>query len=105
MTQAAGTALVPWSPASRRAWPRLAVLVQQAAARLRGQTARESQPAPALLLDGLAAEADDAASALKAGQVLAAYAAADEQARGVFFGLNPTLMLVAKSASGSLPAF
>jgi len=85
MTQAAGTALVPWSPAPRRTWPRLAVLVRQAAARLRGQPVRETQPAPAPLLDGLAAEADDAASALRAGQVLAAYAAADEQARGVFF--------------------
>jgi len=39
MTQAS-TSLVPWSPAPRRAWPRLADLVRQAAARLRGQPIR-----------------------------------------------------------------
>lgn len=46
--------------------------MRQAATLFRSTIAAEIQPAPAALLDGLAAEADDVASALKAGQLLAA---------------------------------
>jgi len=89
MARAISTALVPWSPAgaTRALFPGLAARVRDALGRLRGAAAAGPPllPAPALLMDPLAAESDDAAAALKAERVLAAYIAADEVGRGAFF--------------------
>ncbi len=87
MSQSSGTALIPWSPrGTPRNWlPDLAGLLRRTAGRVRGRSAPQSQVQPALLVDLLAAESDDAAAALKAGKLLAAYAAADEAGRGAFF--------------------
>jgi len=87
MSQSSGTALIPWSPrgAPRNWLPDLAGLLRRTAGRVRGRSAPQPQAQPALLVDLLAAESDDAAAALKAAKLLAAYAAADEAGRGTFF--------------------
>ncbi|MBV9511696.1 MAG: malonyl-CoA decarboxylase family protein [Caulobacteraceae bacterium] len=104
MTATTGTALVPWSPtAAKHGWlPGVAGLLRRTADRLRRWDMPQPPAQPALLVDLLAAEGDDAAAAFKAGQVLAAYAAADEAGRGAFFeallGHGPDRALLRRAA-------
>lgn len=88
MARAIGTALVLWSHASttRSLFPGLVSHFRNVMGRLRGASGADpALPAPALLVDPLAAEADDVVAAVKAGRVLDAYATADEAGRGAFF--------------------